>query len=398
MSAMHLKSALTAEQRLQKRQLIARDAVALLSLLAITCAVFFVTWALFRSFSTHRAALAQRWLVRGETALGQGHPAQAIDALRSALQYAPDQRSIEIELAEALAAAGRLQEATAYFNTLWEAEPGNGKINLALARLAAQQNLEPSALRYYQASIDGTWDGDGMVRRREVRLEMVKYLLSKQRYEPARSELLIAEGNAPDDPVVRLQIAQLLESAHDPANALEIYRTILQRRPWRLAALEGAGRSAFALGHYQLAKTFLEWAMNHPAAEKEPMETREQNRNLLRDSIHILLLYPSRQISNRARVERIMHDRNLARMRFVSCSDSVASRPGNLQPLQALALRWESVRPTLKELERDPQLQQPELQLIYDTERITSEQCGSPTGDDALLLKIAQSPDSVELP
>ncbi len=122
---------------------------------------------------------------------------------------------IEIELATALAAAGRLQEATAYFNTLWEAEPGNGQINLALARLAVRQGNQPSAMRYYQASIDGTWQGDGSVRRREVRLEMVKYLLSRQ-VDHARSELLIAEGNAPDDPSVRMQIAQLMETAQDP--------------------------------------------------------------------------------------------------------------------------------------------------------------------------------------
>jgi tetratricopeptide (TPR) repeat protein len=392
--------------------LIARDTVALLSLLAITIVLFFLTWVLFRSFSNHRAELAQRWRLRGETALRHGRPGPAIDALRSALLYAPSERSIEIELAQALANAGRLQEATAYFNTLWEAEPGNGRINVALARLAAQQANEPGALRYYQAAIDGTWEGDGAVRRREVRLEMVKYLLDRQRFAPARSELLIAEGNAPDDPVIRLQIAQLFEAAHSPANALDIYRSILQRRTQRLAALEGAGRSAFALGHYLVARGYLERAMNHPDAEKEPGAVREQNRNLLRDSIHILLLYPSDQIGAYARAVRVLHARSLARARFESCSEAVlAARqaagkipsgksptPADLQPLTALGVRWqqEPVRPTTQELERNSRLRESELQLIYDTETTTAAQCGTPAGDDALLLKIAQAPDLVE--
>lgn len=400
MSVLHLKSALTPEQRIQKRQLIARDTLALLTLLAITCALFFVTWLLFRSFSNHRTELAQRWLVRGETALGEGHPGQAIDALRSALQYAPDQRAIEIELAQALAAAGRLQEATAYFNTLWEAEPGNGKINLALARLGAQQGNEASALRFYQASIDGTWVGDGSVRRREVRLEMVNYLLSRQRWDNARSELLIAEGNAPDDPVTRMAIARLMEKAQDPANALAIYRSILQRRPIRLEAVEGAGRSAFALGRYAQAKGFMEWAMSQPAAEKEAPLTREQDRDILRDSIHILLLYPSPQLSAGVRAQRILHARELAHARMASCMDSVtaAAHPGNYQALAGLGQRWQQDvhPPTRRELERNPQLQQMEMQLIYDTEKITSAPCGAPTGDDALLLKIAAAPEAVE--
>lgn len=400
MSALHLKSALTAEQRMQKRQLIAKDSLALLTLLAITCALFFVTWLLFRSFSDHRAALAQRWLVRGETALREGHPGPAIDALRSALQYAPDQRSIEIELAQALAAAGRLQEATAYFNTLWEAEPGNGKINLALARLGAQQGNDALALRFYQASIDGTWEGDGAVRRREVRLEMVKYLLSRQRWDNARSELLIAEGNAPDDPVIRMQIAQLMEAAQDPLNALAIYRSILQRRPVRLAAVEGAGRAAFALGRYGQAKGFMEWAMSQPAAEQESQQTRDQDRNILRDSIHILLLYPSPQLPAPARAQRILHARQLAQNRMENCTDSVtaAAHPGNYQALASLAERWQQDvhPPARRELERNPRLQQMEMQLVYDTEKITSAQCGPPSGDDALLLKIAQAPEAVE--
>ena len=56
----------------------------------------------------------------------------------------PVSASTEIKLAEALASAGRIQEATVYFNALLESQQGSGLINLQLARLAARQgNDEP---------------------------------------------------------------------------------------------------------------------------------------------------------------------------------------------------------------------------------------------------------------
>ena len=127
----------------------------------------------------------------------------------------PGSEDIEIDLAEALAGAGRTQEATSYFTTLWEAEPGSGIINLQLARLAARQGNESEALERYRASIYGNWEGDGTVRRRSVRLELIDYLIDRHRYSQAQGELIIAAGNAPDDPAIKLQIAALMEKAGD---------------------------------------------------------------------------------------------------------------------------------------------------------------------------------------
>jgi hypothetical protein len=36
------------------------------------------------------------------------------------------------------------------------------------------------------------------------------------------------------------------------------------------------------------------------------------------------------------------------------------------------------------------------MQLAYDTEQVTAEVCGEPTGEDAALLRIAASPDSID--
>jgi hypothetical protein len=36
------------------------------------------------------------------------------------------------------------------------------------------------------------------------------------------------------------------------------------------------------------------------------------------------------------------------------------------------------------------------MQLVYQTEQLTSQHCGTPNGNDALLLKIANAPEAVE--
>ena len=200
--------------------------------------------------------------------------------MRSALAYAPGQRSIEIDLAEALAGAGRTQEATSYFTTLWEAEPGSGIINLQLARLAARQGNETEALERYRASIYGNWEGDGTVRRRTVRMELIDYLIDRHRYSQAKAELIIAAGNAPDDPAIKLQVAALMEKAGDPGNAGQIYKTILQHAPHNLPATEGAARTAFALGNFVQARDYVDKALANPAEARESAQERQDLHDL----------------------------------------------------------------------------------------------------------------------
>lgn len=397
MAALQLRSALTPEERLQKQKLILRDSLALLSLFAIAIVLFFITYLLFHSFSVHRRQLAQRWLNRGEAALHSGQPQVAIDALRSALAYAPDDENLQIELAEALGAAGRMQEAVAYFNTLLETRPGDGLINLQLARLAARQGDEALAIQHYQAALDGTWQGDGYVRRREVRLELSRYLIDRKRYNDARTQLLIAAGNAPDDPNIEVGVAGLLEQAHSPANALHFYKKALEHRPVQLTALLGASRAAYALGRYQEAKELLERTLNHPGFEKQPSDIQAQYRDMLSDADHILLLYPDSGLSFHVRAERILNARRIAQERLAACLNTKTAVPSELQ---TLAGQWHQLPATLRllQLEQDPELEQTIMQLVYQTEQITSQQCGAPTGNDALLLKIAQAPEAVEQP
>jgi len=396
MAVFELRSPLTAEERQHKRKLILRDMLALLGLFAITAALAIATYFLFNSFSRRRQALAERWFERGESAISNGHPEQAVDAFRSALEYDPGQRETEIKLAMALSAAGRSEEAISYFNTLLESEPGNGLINLELARLAVKQRNESRAVEYYRRALDGTWQGDGYERRRMVRLELARYLIGQKDYSKARTQLLVAAGNAPDDPKIKLDIAGLMEQAEDPGNALEIYRNIAERKPCPVEALEGAGRVAFALGRFKLAREYLERVVSRPDFMSQPESVQSSNHELLAATVQVLDLFPGVELPARERAMRVLHAAEVAKGRLQACS---LSRPTPPPSLADLATKWQQIPAKLSPLalERDPQMEQMIMNLVFDTEKQTATACGSPGGEDKLLLKIAQSPVGVEM-
>jgi Flp pilus assembly protein TadD len=441
MSFFALKTPLSAADRIERRRLIFSDTLSLITLFAITALLAILTNYLYRSYASHQVALADRWLQRGEQALRDNKPQAAIDALSSALAYAPNDRSTAIKLAEALASAGRIQEATVYFNALLESQQGSGVINLQLARLAARQGNQSQAIEDFQRAIYGNWEGDGYVRRREVRLELINYLIANHRLDQARSELLVASGNAPaDDISIQLEIARNMELAQDPSDAYHVYRTILHHHPSLREALDGAGRTAFQLGRYLEAKRYLARALELPATEADAdasaVAALQKTRDQLNVASQILALYPSSRLKPAERDARILTARKLAMARLTTCVTAKAAAPatpstaaapkvssnplqslasrfsrqpsnpaGNqtaappaVDPLQVLVERWQKLpsKVTLAELAKDPELAETQIQLIYDTELVTLQVCGAPTGDDALLLKIAQAPNQVE--
>ena len=397
---------LTPAERLAKRNLVIKDTLALLSIFAVTCVLAVLTWLIFRSYSQHQSDAAARWKRRGEQAL-QNHNAQAaVYDLRTALGYGQDDPATQIELADALAQAGRLQEATSYFNTLWEKQPGNGYINLQLARLAAQQGQRSTALERYQAAIYGVWEGDGAVRRRAVRLELVRYLIQENRFAEARDQLLIAAGNDKSTPTL-MAVAGLLAEAHAPSDALRFYREVAGRRPVEVQALEGAGEMAFQLGRYTMARGYLDRALKGCSAA-HPLKNQALAEKNLQISNAVVAIYPSEELPQRERLLRVVSAYEVAQKRYTACANgdagqNQAPQNGSLQiqnseQIAALGNRWRNAKPrlTVAALVDSEQLEKTAMQLVYDTEQVTVRVCGEPTGKDAVLLRIAASPNSVE--
>ncbi|WP_260737088.1 tetratricopeptide repeat protein [Tunturiibacter lichenicola] len=382
-----------------KRRLILRDSLTFLSLLLVTVVLFLITLFLFRSFVSHRQELAQRWSARGQASINAGHPDQAIVALRTALSYAPGRRDYELLLAQALGDAGHTEESYNYYLGLWETEPGSGIINLSLARLAAKKNDPQTAINYYRASIYGTWEGDGTMRRREVRLELSRYLLAQHNFGSARTELLIAGGNAPDDTTVALTLAPLLEQANAPRDALTYYQKVLAQDPKNQTALEAAARLEYDFGHFEDAHRMMEQAIREHKSDdsnQEPITTSDKE--ILDNASRILAIAPLKKLPNDERVARILKARDLAKKRLDACNTTLSIASGLPSPLQDLRAKWTSKEATLNraDLLNDPAGQDTTMLLVFDTETQTAKICGAPTGDDALLLLLARTPKALE--
>lgn len=199
-------------QRLTRRELLLHDALAFFVLTLTTAALFALTLFLFRSFTNHRAEQARVWTANGQQALNTGNAEDAVKDFRTALTFAPGKPATELLLAESLAVAGPKHTDEAYnaFLELWDAHPGDGQINLQLARLASRRGDPAAAVRFYRAAIDGRWDENGAVHRREGRLELARYLIAQHNNPAAREELLVVAGNWPRDEAVQREVDDLL--------------------------------------------------------------------------------------------------------------------------------------------------------------------------------------------
>jgi len=300
----------------------------------------------------------------------------------------PDDRSSELLLAQALGDAGHLDEAYNYFLGLRETEPGDGFINLRMARLAAQKRDTQAAVNYYRAAIYGTWEGDGTVRRREVRLELARYLIAHHDNDNARSELLIAGGNNPNDVGFALILADLLQQAGYRQDALSYYQKVLALEPKNETALAAAGRMEYEGGNFEEAHRLLEEAV------REQGDAPADISMMIENSARIVSLSPAEKLSAGERVERILRARELAKRRFDSCVAQVSTAETLASPLQSLGARWANADAKLsrEDLLEETIAQDATMRLIFDTEVQTNQICGAPSGDDALLLLLAKSP------
>ena len=154
-------------------------------------------------------------------------------------------RSRRLRLAQALAAAGRDAEARAHLLTLREGTPGDGLINLELARLAARDADVPHAAQYYRDAIEGAWDRAPDTRRREARLELADLLVRHGPPAAAEGELIALAADLPPDPGLHVRVGDLLMEAQQVRRAFDVYTAALRLDPASVRAAQGAGESAF---------------------------------------------------------------------------------------------------------------------------------------------------------
>ena len=357
------------------------------ALLAVLAVIFFLAvTGLSRVYHAQRDFLGDRWFTRGVAELSARHYDNAVMEFRSALLYSRDNYLYQLNLAQALIGLNRTGEASTYLVNLWDRQPENGLVNLELARIAVQKGQMEPALRYYHNAIYATWPEDQEGKRRDARLELIEFLLASNARAQAESELIALAENVDNDAPEQVRLGDLFVRTLDYERALAAYRLGLRNDRHNRAALAGAGRAAFELSRYPEARKYLQMAVAADAGDAESAAR-------LKTTDLVLEMDPfQRQISMEQRNKMVVEAFATAGERIKACGSAPGSEPSATSDQMTLAEIWTKMKPRVSQrgLQRDPDLVESAMDLVFKIERRTSIACGAPAGRDLALLLIAE--------
>jgi tetratricopeptide (TPR) repeat protein len=357
-----------------------REIVILVVLCALAVVGFVLTRAAARANRALRLRDAAAWYDAGRHQLAGGQTEPAIKALRRATAINRDDRTYRLALAGALAESRQDDAARQVLLGIRESTPEDPEVNVQLARLEARHDDLTGTVRYYQNAVYGSWSADQADARRQVRIELIRYLLAQEQRGRALSELLVLSGNLPDDVRSQTEAGQLFLDAGEPRRALDRFRQALRIDPRSAPALAGAGEAAFEAGDYTGAQRYLR-AVDSPSARVSE----------LRAITELVLTHdPLRPgLSLRQRQDRVMAG---FRRALAALDDCGARQPTANHPFELLHAEAASLEPelSLERLRRAPESIDTALNLIYRMEQRAVDSCGQGSAFDRALLLIVR--------
>ncbi|MGH9422311.1 MAG: tetratricopeptide repeat protein, partial [Thermoanaerobaculia bacterium] len=338
--------------------------------------------------------IAAYWYRQGEHQLANRDPEAAIASLRHATTGDRSNSDYAFTLAKALSANGHDDEARLALQRLREASPDNPEINLELARLSVRERQIPQAIVYYRHALYGVWTGENVdERRRQIRIELIHFLLDRKDGSRALAELLALSADAPDTAEAHLQLAQLFMEVGDIAHALQNFTETVRLDPENTAALQGAGAASFRLGDYKTAQQFLALALERDASSSSTAQLLETTR--LIESGDPLL--PRLTYQERAGRLTSALDQSLKRLEDCAATKQpvAAAQPSESDQLrtEALAMKLTITPETLR---HDSELARAGADLVFKIEEETNGKCGEPQGLDRALLLIGRKYKGIE--
>lgn len=367
-----------------------REAVLLVSLLLLVL-LFAFTAFFSRMYKKHIHVLADEWSAQGQTDLQSGNYKEAAVDFRNALAYSPNNPRFQFQLARALSASGKEDEAKAYLQTLLSETPGSGEINLELARIAARQQKMSDAMMYFQGAIYGEWSGDPIEKRWQIRKEFCEYLIRQGAIQQVEGELIALVDNTPPTDGERLkEVGALLLGTQLWARALSVFQSALALNKEDADALKGAGTAAFQLGSYSIA---------FESFDRLPREKRnEPNVSAMLETSRLFLeLDPFRPgLSQPEQVNRAVHAVALAQSRLQDCAGKLGgwnTLPANSQGLQRLYSTSQSMQKEWNRLglQRHPDRIEPAMAWVFEVEDECTLLCGAAQGENYALWLLGRS-------
>jgi tetratricopeptide (TPR) repeat protein len=357
--------------------------IVVLSLSAIV--FFFLVSGLSGLYQRTLSSHAKLWSSLGEEDLSAGRIAHAMKDFQVALMYSRDNFKYELSLAQTLVTLKRTEEARVYLINLWQRQPENGPVNLQLAHIYASKGDVTQALRYYHNAIYAVWNGNAEAQQLSARLELVRFLLDSKSFNQAEAELIAVGRSLPENASLQMEIGDLFMRVPDYERAFVLYRQALKFDRRNPDALARVGRAAFEMGQCQLAERYLKSAM-----VERPDDV--QSGQLLATCRAVRKLDPYSFWSSIERDRAVLSDFDTAGNRLNSCMGISTSAEAKNPALQSLYTQWMDMKTKLNRnnLRAHPDWSDSAMDLVFNIERETSSFCGSPTGDDLLLLLLAK--------
>lgn len=388
-----------------------RETILLLCVFGLVIA-FAITGFAARLYHGRRAELARSWFDRGNAELKAGRAEAALSDFRTALIYAQhelpsgQQQEFELNFVQALIATGKTDEARSYLLDLWERGPGNSRINLELARLAAHLGNDADAKRYYNGAIYGIWDvnaGDVLQRRMDARLEFYRYLINRGEQTEAQSELLATAAAIPPDPSPHALVGRLMLEGGHPQPAFEQFQQALRLDPRNYEALAGAGEAAFQLGNDRDAIRYLEGAIREGALQKRQsgpqgadtaaQETEQaqvmQNLAIAQATLALDPNRPGLDPTERARRAIRVYDAAVTRIESCAKEHGIALPA----PRVNLTLFTDAASDELAVVALSKHIEQldPLMEFVFQMESAATENCGPPSDlTNAAIVRIGE--------
>ena len=366
-----------------------RDPVFFAAIIILLAAFFACTTVIVGKYRQEQARLGKMWFERGEKALQNSQYAEAVDDFRDALVYSHDGQQYRLRLAEALIATNHAQQARSHLLNLLEAEPGDGEVNLQLARLAAKDGDLRDAQRYYQGAIYGVWRDDPLGRRIDVRFELAEFLIAQNEPNRAKAALVALATSLPDKrPDLNMRLAHLFVKAGDYNAALEQYKAAVTLEPESEAALAGAGEAAFHEQEYDDAQNFLQRAVHLNSNDTHSAD-------LLKISTLVEHMDPfQRGLNSMERAARAVELFKLALSRLEQCQPSTPTPDANSanSPLAASLDRGKTLQrqATVQQLRSNPDLLEIVTQWAFSAEENATPSCGAGSDEDEAVLRISK--------
>ena len=326
--------------------------------------------------------IAAAWYRLGQRELGKKNPDAAVAAFRKATVNDNSRQLYTESLSQALLLAGRSDEARQLLLQLRESAPDNPQVNLALARLAAGKHDLPETLRYYHNALYGIWTGDNVnERQRDVRAELINFLLHEQAHDQALAEILVLAYHLPNDVPSHLELGAMFTRVGDLPRSYPEFSWVLHREPHNQLALAGAGAAAFQMRRYREAERLLEQVSSKTQPVQETLDLAKLVVSI--DPLDMRAVYGQRS-------QRLLSDFDHAAANLNSCIARNSAQ--NTENAAALSAKMSGMKfsLTLDKLRRSPDLVFPALELIYQVETESARACGPLQPSDHALLLVGQ--------